>query len=575
VRVFNLSETVTATVSLDQEHQVVQLNDFPMEAASMAEADSDSSVPEGLNDLAKRLRRKGIDLPPDLVAERIQRLDSEVGPLVMANADVLVEASWMGRTATLEEAMIAYPLDLIEEDPSVLISIINGLLANRVENKEPVAEEEPQDTEHDDEKSDAKAEVERAQADKSKANSDVQSEKDSTVEPIEQPAQEGAATLPLQNREVRAEARMSASPARSKPEQAAQNMDRVSNVDIRGASNSSGGRPELETAINKSTPELTYLRLKAKDQLSEIKPAIKSRAEVNRQISEADAVASPIVEAKPESDVSQLTAGQEGGSLILPSAIEAPAEPGPAGDSPLDLISSTISDEVAQLSDEKTEMAEDEPALATLEHQMGAIDLIDFIEEETLLLDRLEEAGLESDELYRNNESSLSGQVEITDPEQPAQISLTIEEIEDSLIALSERIKASGPEAAEKLNQVLDKIIEVPVSVEAGAGENIITEAEAREELEELFTELLDRTGIEHTSELIESLAQLTLRWHLTIELEKLKKEEETDTAPAGSGTHEIIKKLLAGLRIIKKVMAHAGAIGKSALQLYTLNFAT
>src|SRR5207247_9449197 len=101
---------------------------------------------------------------------------------------------------------------------------------------------------------------------------------------------------------------------------------------------------------------------------------------------------------------------------------------------------------------------------------------------------------------------------------------------------------------------------------------NIINEVEGQEELEELFTELLDKVGIDYAPELVESLARLTFKWHLADEIEKLKNEEEIDKAPVGSGTHEIIKKLLAGLSIIKKVISQAGAIGKSALQLYIFN---
>ncbi len=80
--------------------------------------------------------------------------------------------------------------------------------------------------------------------------------------------------------------------------------------------------------------------------------------------------------------------------------------------------------------------------------------------------------------------------------------------------------------------------------------------------------------GIDYAPELIESLACLTLKWHLVDEIGKLKDEEETGKTSAGIGTHKIIKKLLVGLSVIKKAMAHARAIGESALRLYTFNFA-
>jgi len=278
-------------------------------------------------------------------------------------------------------------------------------------------------------------------------------------------------------------------------------------------------------------------------------------------------------------------------------AIEATSEPEPTGLSPLDPESAATSDDTTELSDEKIEVAEYEPTLATLDYQTGTKSFTNFVEEE-VLLDHLEEVDLELDELYMSsmptlevaeydleageetsisqlsNESDLSGQLEVTSPEQLAQISLTIEEIEDSLIQLTGRIKASEQEATEKVNEILDKIIEVPAKLEASSGENIITEAEAQEELEVLFTELLDKMAIDYTPELIESLSYLTLKWHLADEMQKLKNEEETDKAPQDSGTHEIIKKLLVGLSIIKKAFAHASAIGKSAIQLYIFHFA-
>ncbi|MEK7561556.1 MAG: hypothetical protein AAB541_01705, partial [Patescibacteria group bacterium] len=283
-------------------------------------------------------------------------------------------------------------------------------------------------------------------------------------------------------------------------------------------------------------------------------------------------------------DRPQLAADQqETEPFTLSVAIEVTAEPELTELSPLDLDSESILGETMELSDEKIETAEYEPALVALEPEMDTSSPVYFDEEE-ILIDYLEEDDLEPGELDTfsipiwegvEDEPSLSGQMEITSPEQPVRISLTIEEIEDSLIELAQCLEASEPETTEKVNEILDEIIDVPAKLETHNGKNIITVAEAREELEELFTELLDEMGIDYTPELIESLASLTLKWHLADEIEKLKNEEETNKAPQGSGTHKIIKKLLAGLSTIKKAIAHACAIGKSALQLYSLNFAT
>lgn len=156
-------------------------------------------------------------------------------------------------------------------------------------------------------------------------------------------------------------------------------------------------------------------------------------------------------------------------------------------------------------------------------------------------------------------------------PEQNDLANLTIEEIEQPLVQLAEAIETSSPEVIEEINQILDKIIEVPAKLSAQSVENIVTEAEAQEELEELFINLLDRMGIDYTPELVESLACLTIRWSLADEIEKMIKDEEPDALPQASGTHEIIKKLLTALSKIKKAITHSVAIGKSALKLYSL----
>jgi hypothetical protein len=262
-----------------------------------------------------------------------------------------------------------------------------------------------------------------------------------------------------------------------------------------------------------------------------------------------------------------------------------------------DLEQVAISDDITPLDNKRIEIVEDEPVLSIVDYKMDSNGLTEFVEEEILRV-RLEEANLEAGEQYSfsniptlevvedgleaeetstspfGNESNLSGQIENISPEQPIQVSLTIEEIEDSLIQLAEHIEASELETTENVNGTLDKIIEVPAKLDEHNGENSITETEAQEELELLFTKLLDILDIDSTPELIESLALLTLKWHLAHDLEKLKNEEEIDNVPQGSGTHEIIKKLLVGLSKIKKAMSYASAVGRSTLQLYVFSLA-
>jgi hypothetical protein len=156
--------------------------------------------------------------------------------------------------------------------------------------------------------------------------------------------------------------------------------------------------------------------------------------------------------------------------------------------------------------------------------------------------------------------------------EQPARVEPIVETIEEAVVELAETLEASEPQMVEVAKQILDKIIAVPAKLEAGID---MTEEEAQTELEELFVELFERIGIDYTPELIESLARLTLAWQLTAETENLKIEEEQGELPQDTGTHEIIKKLLACLKSIQKAITHAGAIGKSALRLYSFSLGT
>ena len=120
---------------------------------------------------------------------------------------------------------------------------------------------------------------------------------------------------------------------------------------------------------------------------------------------------------------------------------------------------------------------------------------------------------------------------------------------------------------------ILEKIVEVPQQLEIESAETIISETEVQIELEGLFTELFEAAGIDCTEELIQSLAYLTIAYDLADGIEKIK-QAKIDDMPKDRGTHEIIKKLLAAFSTIKKAIANAGAIGKSALRLYILSSA-
>lgn len=152
--------------------------------------------------------------------------------------------------------------------------------------------------------------------------------------------------------------------------------------------------------------------------------------------------------------------------------------------------------------------------------------------------------------------------------EKPDQISLGVEEVEEFLEDLAERIVAGEPEIVEKLNISLDKIAELSAKLEPPSVENTITETEVQTELEEILTELLDQLNLACTPGMVELLVHLTQKYYLVAENQKQKNEEQADQAPQGIGTHEFIKKLLVGINTIKKANEQASAIGCTALKL-------
>lgn len=233
--------------------------------------------------------------------------------------------------------------------------------------------------------------------------------------------------------------------------------------------------------------------------------------------------------------------------------------------------------------DEIIEASEDQPTLAT-DYKMDAGELIDF-DEEDVLISHVEEGDTQTPEPIEYHEDvekapppQVGGELhyarqETVDSERLVQANITPKEIENSLTQLAKHIEASDPSVPEVANGYLDKIIETVAKLEGPGEDDIVTEAEAQEELEELFTKLFNVVGIDHTPELINYFARQTLTWHLADEVEKLQDEEDAEEVTEDSGTHAIIKKLIAALKTIKKAMTHACAIGRAALVLCNFSF--
>jgi hypothetical protein len=477
-----------------------------------------------------------------------EELGSALDPILAVHADTIVICERLGGVEmTLSQAVntIWSPSDkgaMVKEGLPGVLAEIQRMLNNRKEKseeKEEKLEEEPAKKEDADQKE---------QADKSVADTDRQSEKAIHVTKQPEPSKSlqensqasGRSTTPTT-------AGVAASHVQNESKQTNQNIAKAETPD-----NSSDGSVNVNSADTLGTAET---------------PAHKG----GKAISSGGGTS--IDKARTSPDRPQVV-DRATVSPDLPKetiAVSAESEQTELSDSP------------SQLTDEEIEVIEDASIYTAIEYEENA-DLTDFIEGEELLIDYLDDTAPEDIEnvlnpeealVYRfSDESDLPDQIENTSPEQSHQISLSAEEIEVSLIQLAEVIEVSEPEITEKVNEILDKIIEMPVKLEAQTSENI-TEVNVQEELEELFIELFDILSIEYTPELIQSLAYLTLRLHLVDEIEKLKEGEEMNETPQSSGTHEIIKKLLTGISNLKKAIANSYAIGKSALRLYSFNFAS
>ncbi|HEU5005175.1 MAG TPA: hypothetical protein VFT49_03775 [Candidatus Saccharimonadales bacterium] len=176
-------------------------------------------------------------------------------------------------------------------------------------------------------------------------------------------------------------------------------------------------------------------------------------------------------------------------------------------------------------------------------------------------------------EFEKLQENFLSMEVEVRTerPEQLVETAAMIEAVQEPFTQLVEKIESSEPEEIEIANEIINKIIEVPIRLESQT-EELISEEQAEAELIELYEELFEYMQIEYTPELVEALVKLTLKWNLIDEIKKTKKEEG-DELRAQDGTHEIIKKIIVMLSKIKKAIMHAGRIGRSAMRLYFFGF--
>ncbi len=525
---------------------------------------------------------------------------SELTGLVAANSDVIVRCPWLGGAeVTLSEAMYTYnyPPNLTAKDEPFLISIVEGLLANRVLGTEELEDEDDLRGEEEPDKEESFKTEKAAKKSNEEAYTQKEQKKVSSIDAQRQPKKESVEIKLLETSTTRAE-----KTAESKiSDAAAVEGVAITNLVEKKPANSVQAEVRAETIVTSldsplyETSKLSndppeHQPLQTSDQSRSIETVLAIQPEVEFKISdyeilETDPARNDIVEASPSPSIPGLTMGSEVFSETEP--VELSME---------DLETGAILDTAVEWPEAKGEAVEDEPLNRAFDYQTDLDEFTDFGEEE-VMHDGLEAASLEPESLYVFNmpagetsedaldeveeepilqlddESSTSGQIEITSTEQPILNNLAIGEIEDILIQLADSIETSEPETTEVMNEILDRIIEVSAKLEMQNGEDTIDTIEAQEELEELFTGLLKTAGIDYTPEFIKSIASLTLRSHLANEIAQLRKETETDKPPQESGTHEIIKQLLVGLSTFKKSITHAPAIGRSAIWLYNFEY--
>lgn len=500
-------------------------------------------------------------------------------PLVRANAHVLVRCPWMnGEVVTLGTAMDNYQWNsegTAPEDEPFLISIVYELLSNPVTETEEPEEDKPEEEEP--------VKAQKAdQKSKTETKADNEPKNSNTTKQPEQPQKEINETKPLEVPVSTAATLPRSENSKVTEVEAAVDANLVqieSNQPIQGAAKAEAATSSSKSSIiNETVPDFTAKRPLLKDQLDKTGSVSKSKLETKRptptiEIPKRYAAANPMAVTREEQ------------SVTLPVATETATEPEFAKSLSLDQERVAFLADFAELTDEEI--------IEVVEYELADTNnLVNFVEAD-VLFSYLEEAVLDADEqnvffnapdleaiehaLVTSEETSIfqlgdelkpSESTQTTNPEQLAQISLNIEEVESCLMQLAERTQAIEPETTEMVNECLNKIIEAPAKLEAYSGEIVITEAEIQEELEELFTKLLDVVGIDYSPQTIELLIYLTVKWHLTGEIQKLNNDEQTDELPHELGTHEIIKKLLLGMSTIKKATAQAYAIGNSALRL-------
>jgi hypothetical protein len=465
------------------------------------------------------------------------RLDGELMPLVMSNANTVVMCPWMSGEVTLSDAMINYYRPMTEDIAGEIIAELYNLLANQVSKKvEPEGEDEK---------------LLGNEATKKAKPKEV--EQDLATVPKDRPK-------PAQKLEVKAEEPVlkiknnvtatKAAPSSRMPARHSEVSTETTNI---GGSNT----PEVVVVAQ---PEVAPVAASSQimietnvEVLSNSEPA---ELEIITAV-EADFIRpEELFEAEDQAEILEV-ADQ---ALPLPEAIEENLDQ-------VDLIPGDPVDDFigVDMSNENLSILTNQAEALIINHQIETTPHADTQLVDMPIALELEEATV----IQLQAEESLVRHIDSTS-EQLVEVDLNVQEIGDALLEIAEQIEISEPKKAEAALEILDKITEAITRFEQQGKDEVMTELELQGELEELFTELFEQLGIDYTPELIKSLARLAIQKH---SVEHVKVFNEEGDATQDIGTHEVITKLLIGASNIKKAMENVCVIGKSAIHLYAYDF--
>jgi hypothetical protein len=547
----------------------------------------------------RELSEAGVDeRKPDGLEIKDPTWGGSLTDLVRENAHVIVQCSWLGGAeVSLGEAMNSYPFppNMTPADEPLVVAVVLEMLANPVVEETDSVEESSEEFNQEDEETDSESgvgeEEQKSIFESNPEGSDKAELQVDLVETVESSAglTEGANSRPS-NDVLTADAEPS------------------SEGTIKQTPNRQAPKPKKETVelpnppvIDKKQPPSAEFKL--------VKTLEKKEKQTPHELKDVRSQDKNLYEkSKPRNGLSHTES-----NVLDKTQFKGPLERAPQNDNDSAVIEEQVNNvEQTVTSDAPAPISEVNINKATVEDKPALIIENEIIEDETeleftfqkeigLSLETTDEPMIEKLDLPEIDETigefeeelvyfDVTDRVEVDQPEfiqelEQVQIEtesaysektineINIEAVEYSLVSITESIGEAETAKTQELNEILDRITEIPALLEQ-RDENNLTEQEAQEELEELFCSIFIKLGIEYSPTLIEDLVYLTLRCQLTEEITKLKLSE-TEDLPQAVGTHEIIKKILVGLSKIKKALSHAYALGSSALRLCNLEFSS